>query len=46
MSGQLEVWVERARKIPLRISGTVPMGIDVNAVVVLSRIDEPRAKKK
>lgn len=41
MSGKLDVWVDAARKIPLRISGTVPMGVDVNAVVVLSKIDVP-----
>jgi hypothetical protein len=39
MSGKLDVWVDAARKIPLRISGTVPMGMDVNAVVVLAKID-------
>lgn len=39
MSGKLEVWVDAARKIPLRIEGTVPMGVDVNALVVLSKIE-------
>jgi hypothetical protein len=43
MSGTLEIWVDAARKIPLRISGTVPMGVDVNAVVVLAKIDVPKA---
>ncbi len=46
MSGTMEIWVDSARKIPLRISGTVPMGVDVNAVVVLSKIDVPKARPK
>lgn len=43
MTGTIDIWVDTARKIPLRIEGTVPMGVDVNAVVMLSKIESGKA---
>jgi hypothetical protein len=46
LSGKIVIHVDTARKIPLRIRGIVPMGIDINAEVVLTRIQEPPASAK
>ena len=46
LSGTIIIHVDAVRKIPLRIRGVVPMGIDINAEVVLTRIQEPPAKAK
>ena len=33
--------MDAERKIPLKIRGTVPMGIDINAEVVCTKIERP-----
>ncbi len=40
LCGEIELLVDRETRIPLVIRGTVPMGVDVNAEVVLTRIEE------
>ncbi|MBI4576537.1 MAG: DUF3108 domain-containing protein [Planctomycetes bacterium] len=35
IKGAIQIWIDRATKTPLRISGTVPFGIDINVEVAL-----------
>jgi hypothetical protein len=43
LSGTVTVLVDAATKIPLRITGVVPMGVDVNCEVELTAIQAPAA---
>lgn len=41
LCGEITLLVDAERKIPLKIRGTVPMGIDINAEVVCTKIERP-----
>ena len=45
LCGEITLLVDKATKIPLIIRGTVPIGIDVNVEVLLTKIDAPEPEE-
>ncbi len=43
MAGDTEIWVDQKTKVPIRIEGRIPMGLELNARVDLLRRTVPQA---